>query len=201
MTEASEKTIAASTSPSPAFAEQRDDQHRHEQDPQDGEEVGPVDGDHPVIIVRDAPRAATAISRYRDIVARMASDPPDTALFVRIPQAQARALDRLAFESRRPKQAVVSELLGRYIEGRRAPLTPRVRRSPSSGWHSFRATQSDVLTLEGVAELLEVEPELVAELAENGELPGRRIGVAVALRARRRARLAGAGPGARPADG
>ena len=105
----------------------------------------------------------------------MASDPPDTALFVRIPQAQARALDRLAFESRRPKQAVVSELLGRYIEGRRTPLAARAE-EPQLGWHSFRATQSDVLTLEGVAELLEVEPELVAELAEKGELPGRRIG-------------------------
>ena len=105
----------------------------------------------------------------------MAADPPDTALFVRIPQAQARALDRLAFESRRPKQAVVSEMLGRYIEGRRSPLVVRGD-EPQLGWHSFRATASDVLTLEGVAELLEVEPELVAELAEKGELPGRRIG-------------------------
>ena len=105
----------------------------------------------------------------------MAPDPPDTALFVRIPQAQARALDRLAFESRRPKQAVVSEMLGRYIEGRRAPLAALVE-EPQLGWHSFRASQSDVLTLEGVAELLEVAPELVAELAESGELPGRRIG-------------------------
>jgi len=102
-------------------------------------------------------------------------DPPDTPLFVRIPQAQARALDRLAFESRRPKQAVVSDMLGRYIEGRRPSLTARVA-EPELGWHSFHATQSDVLTLEGVAELLEVPPELVAELAQAGELPGRRIG-------------------------
>jgi excisionase family DNA binding protein len=105
----------------------------------------------------------------------VATDPPDTALFVRIPQAQARALDRLAFESRRPKQAVVSEMLGRFIEGRRAtPLA--LAREPALGWHSFRANQSDVLTLEGVAELLEVAPELVAALAEKGELPGRRLG-------------------------
>jgi excisionase family DNA binding protein len=33
-----------------------------------------------------------------------------------------------------------------------------------------------VLTLEGVAELLAVEPEEVAALAESGDLPGRRIG-------------------------
>ena len=34
----------------------------------------------------------------------------------------------------------------------------------------------NVLTLEGVAELLAVEPEVIAELASRGELPGRRIG-------------------------
>jgi len=105
----------------------------------------------------------------------MAPDPPDTALFVRIPKAQARALDRLAFESRRPKQAVVSEMLARYIEGRRTSL-PAHADEPQLGWHSFRPTQSEVLTLEGLAELLEVAPELVAGLAQTGEIPGRRIG-------------------------
>jgi excisionase family DNA binding protein len=105
----------------------------------------------------------------------MSADPADTPLFVRIPQAQARALDRLAFESRRPKQAVVSDMLGRYIEGRRSSLSAPPD-EPQLGWHSFRATQSEVLTLEGVAELLEVPPELVAEMAQRGELPGRRIG-------------------------
>ena len=43
-------------------------------------------------------------------------DKPTAALFVRIPQEQARALDRLAFESRRHKQAVVSDLLARGID-------------------------------------------------------------------------------------
>jgi excisionase family DNA binding protein len=109
----------------------------------------------------------------------MPGDPRDTAaLFVRIPQDQARALDRLAFESRRPKQAVVSELLGRYIDGspaRRGPARALVE-EPVVGWHSFRATQSDVLTLEGVAELLEVASDHVAALAAAGELPGRLIG-------------------------
>jgi excisionase family DNA binding protein len=33
-----------------------------------------------------------------------------------------------------------------------------------------------VLTLEGAAELLQLEPDAVAELAASGELPGRRIG-------------------------
>ena len=45
-------------------------------------------------------------------------------LFVRNPQAQARALDRLAFETGRPKQAVVSELIARYVEDE-GPPDPR----------------------------------------------------------------------------
>jgi excisionase family DNA binding protein len=109
-----------------------------------------------------------------------------TALFVRIPQEQALTLDRLAFESRRPKQAVVSELLSRAI-GEPAPTEPAQRRvtietiaEPPTlvGRHAFRAYEPDVLTLEEVAELLQVEPAAVAELAGGGELPGRRIGEA-----------------------
>lgn len=41
---------------------------------------------------------------------------PTEALFVRIPAEQARRLDRAAFELRRPKQALVSELLARYVD-------------------------------------------------------------------------------------
>src|SRR5579871_1488664 len=100
------------------------------------------------------------------------SEPHDTAaLFVRIPQAQARALDRIAFESRRPKQAVVSELLARSLDGpaarRRPPIVDEGPHVPIVGWHSFRQIDADVLTLEGVAELLAVEPGLVAELAAS----------------------------------
>jgi excisionase family DNA binding protein len=99
-----------------------------------------------------------------------AANRPETApLFVRIPQAQALALDRVAFESRRTKQAVVSDLLGRYI-------ADPGESAPTLGRHSFRAFDVEVLTLEGVAELLRVDPALVADLAAGGELPGRLIG-------------------------
>jgi excisionase family DNA binding protein len=104
---------------------------------------------------------------------------PNAALFVRIPQAQARALDRLAFETRRPKQAVVSELLSRAIgepTGRRVTIETIQEPATVVGRHAFRAFEPDVLTLEEVAELLAVEPAAVAELAASGELPGRRIG-------------------------
>jgi excisionase family DNA binding protein len=102
-----------------------------------------------------------------------------TALFVRIPQAQARALDRLAFESRRPKQAVVSELLSHYIgepAARRVTIETHEEPGTVIGRHAFRPFEPDVLTLEELADLLQVDPGKVEQLALAGELPGRRIG-------------------------
>jgi excisionase family DNA binding protein len=104
---------------------------------------------------------------------------PTAALFVRIPQAQARALDRLAFESRRPKQAVVSELLSRYMgepADRRVTIETQEEPGTVIGRHAFRPFEPDVLTLEDVADLLQVDPQLVEQLARSGELPGRQIG-------------------------
>ena len=106
-------------------------------------------------------------------------DKPTAALFVRIPQAHARALDRLAFESRRPKQAVVTELLARHFgepADRRVTIETLVEPTAVIGRHAFRPFEPDVLTLEEVAELLCVEAEAVAQLAASGELPGRLIG-------------------------
>ena len=129
------------------------------------------------------------------------SDKPTAALFVRIPQAHARALDRLAFESRRPKQAVVTELLARHFgepADRRVTIETLGDSSPVIGRHAFRPFEPDVLTLEEVAELLSVEPGAVAQLAESGELPGRRIGDA--WRFARSAVLDWLARGARPTD-
>ena len=122
--------------------------------------------------------ARTGISSYRDIV-RPVPEKATTALFVRIPLAQARELDRLAFESRRPKQVVVSELLSRSIgepAARRVTIETREERGTVVGRHAFRPFEPDVLTLEEVAELLAVDREQILELARSGELPGRRIG-------------------------
>jgi excisionase family DNA binding protein len=108
-------------------------------------------------------------------------DRPTAALFVRIPTAHARALDRLAFELRRPKQAVVTDLLARHFGGEPDDRRVTVEMGQDSnviGRHAFRPYEPDVLTLEEVAQLLAVEPEAVEELARTGELPGRRIGEA-----------------------
>jgi len=100
------------------------------------------------------------------------------ALFARIPTEQARALDRLAFESRRPKQEVVAELLSRSIgeQARRVTVETRDDGGLVLGHHAFRPHEPDVLTLEEVAELLAVAPALIERLARDGELPGRQIG-------------------------
>jgi excisionase family DNA binding protein len=100
------------------------------------------------------------------------------ALFVRIPAAQARALDRLAFEQRRPKQEVVSDLLSRSFEEdtRRVTIESQEDGGFVVGHHAFRAYEPDVLTLDEVAELLGVETRAIESLAREGEIPGREIG-------------------------
>jgi predicted DNA-binding protein len=44
------------------------------------------------------------------------AETPTEALFVRLPAEHARRLDRAAFELRTPKQALVSELVERYVD-------------------------------------------------------------------------------------
>jgi excisionase family DNA binding protein len=146
---------------------------------------------------------------------------PTAALFVRIPAEQARRLDRAAFELRRSKQALVSELVERYVDpdspaslralGAITPARERARGgqaaqaqtglhgeagrrrvtvetlepdTPVVGHHSFRPeetqpalapAESEVLNSEQAAELLQLAPSVVEQLAEDGELPGRRL--------------------------
>ena len=83
-------------------------------------------------------------------------------LFVRLPQQQAVALDRLVEETGRRKQHVVSELLGDRLSGDRIELARRI--------------PEEVLTLEEVASLLRVPAGDVRARAEAGDMPGRRFG-------------------------
>jgi excisionase family DNA binding protein len=93
-----------------------------------------------------------------------------SALYVRIPTPLAEGLDRMAFETRTAKQDIVADALRRItVETRDDALTvghAEVR--PDAG--------PDVLTLSGVAELLQVEKAKAKAMAERGELPGRRVG-------------------------
>ena len=125
-------------------------------------------------------------------------------LYVRLPIAQAAALDQAAFALRAPKQALVAGLVARYVDpesdegleslrelaagaqrgrgeafgfGDRRRITVETEADTLTvGRHAFRpAGGGDVLTLAQLAELLQVEADEAERLAESGELQGRRI--------------------------
>jgi excisionase family DNA binding protein len=111
-----------------------------------------------------------------------------TPLFVRLPAEQAEKLDRAAFELKVPKQQLVNALLERFsasqlarlpgVEaGRRRVVVESEVDDMAVGSHSFRPFEPiEVLSPAEVAELLQVDESVVRELAEAGDLPGRKIG-------------------------
>jgi excisionase family DNA binding protein len=89
---------------------------------------------------------------------------PDTQpLFMRLPRDVAERLDRTASDRGMSRREVVTRL----ITGDDLVV----------GQHEFRPSPAPaVLTLPQAAELLQVAEDVVAGLAEAGELPGRRVG-------------------------
>ena len=84
-------------------------------------------------------------------------------LFVRLPRDQVAELDRLVDTTGQRKQQLVSDLLaGRLQVGR-----IEIRDTPSAS--------EEVLNLEELAKLLRVSMDAAEALAEEGELPGRRV--------------------------
>ncbi len=118
--------------------------------------------------------------------------PSTSALFVRIPAEQAQRLDRAAFALKLPKQRLISGLLERYVDpdsadsldalsgaeegGRRVTVETFGEDPLAVGHHHFRPREADVLTAVEAGELLQVEVEVIERLAQDGELPGRRLG-------------------------
>jgi excisionase family DNA binding protein len=98
-------------------------------------------------------------------IIRRAMSQERVPLFVRLPQEQAAALDRLTQATGRRKQQVVSELLADRLAVGRIDL-----RDGRSG------AAEDVLTLDEVAQLLRVPADEVRARAMQGDLPGRRFG-------------------------
>jgi excisionase family DNA binding protein len=95
-----------------------------------------------------------------------------TPVFIRLPKNQAAALHRLASETGRTKQHVVSELVGQALAAPPQPLAvgrAEVSRTPQE-------RDDEVLTLEEVAEMLKLRPDTVRSRAEQGDLPARRFG-------------------------
>ena len=120
---------------------------------------------------------------------RARSSTAETALYVRLPSEAVEKLDRAAHVLGIAKKEVVAGLVSRYVDpdssrGRKAlgelAEPGRPTEDPGAvvaGTHSFRPhDEPQVLTPEQAAELLQVDVKVVLELAEAGELPGRKLG-------------------------
>jgi excisionase family DNA binding protein len=95
-----------------------------------------------------------------------------TPVFIRLPKNQAAELNRLANETGRPKQHVVSELVGQALTA--APRSLAMGRAEVFGTPQER--DDEVLTLDEVAALLKLPSDAVRSRVERGEVPARRFG-------------------------
>ncbi|MEJ7601681.1 MAG: helix-turn-helix domain-containing protein [Kofleriaceae bacterium] len=118
--------------------------------------------------------------------------PPDEgALYVKLPAAAVDKLDRAAEALGVRKKDLVAGLIAKHVDpDSQRGLTAlgalsQPRRvtvelgeaGPTLGSYSFQPHDPpEVLTVEQVAALLQLEVHAVAELAEAGELPGRKLG-------------------------
>src|SRR4029453_9820518 len=106
-----------------------------------------------------------------------------TALYVRIPTAEAEKLHRAADVLRSSKRELITKLVAHFdpedpVWSREVagPL-PGAQAEWSVGQHSFQpAAELEILTPAQLAGLLQVEEEIVVELAEKGDLPARKVG-------------------------
>jgi excisionase family DNA binding protein len=92
-----------------------------------------------------------------------------TPLYVRLPTDEAEKLDRAAFELKTSKQDLVADLIRRFtIETQDDGM--------AVGHAAFRPfSPPEVLNTSELAAWLQVEEQAVTELAEQGELPGRKL--------------------------
>jgi excisionase family DNA binding protein len=102
-----------------------------------------------------------------------------TPLYVRIPTTHAEQLDEAAHVLRRSKQDLVTGLLNTYgdVDTLRRVTVETTDNALTVGHAEFRPfAPPEVLTIAQLAAWLQVEPEAIAELADDGELPGRKLG-------------------------
>jgi excisionase family DNA binding protein len=113
-------------------------------------------------------------------MARPRRQTDETALFVRIPSAEAAKLHRAADALGAPKRELIANLVARYVDPENPAALSALGGAQaewSVGRHSFRpAEELEILTPAQLAWLLQVEEEVVLELAEKRELPGRKVG-------------------------
>jgi excisionase family DNA binding protein len=90
-------------------------------------------------------------------------------LYVRLPTPEAEKLDRAAFELKTSKQDLVAGMIRRFT-------VETADDGMAIGHAAFRPfAPPDVLTTADLATWLQVDEQAVADLAEQGELPGRKL--------------------------
>ena len=117
---------------------------------------------------------------------------PEGALFVRLPAAAVDKLDRASEALGLRKKDLIAGLVTRYVDpdsprGLNALGTLSTRRvavdlgepSATVGSYSFQPYDSpppEVMNAEQAGQFLQIEEDVVIELAETGKLPGRKLG-------------------------
>jgi excisionase family DNA binding protein len=102
-------------------------------------------------------------------------------LFVRLPAPTAKKLDHVAVELGMSKQDLVADLVEQRLPfpggGTRRVIVETADDTLSVGRAEFFPTEApEVLTLDEAAELLRIDPDQLAQLADSGEVPGRKLG-------------------------
>ncbi len=93
---------------------------------------------------------------------------------MRLPETQAQTLDEAAHRLRRSKQDLVASLI--TLDNLRRVTVETTDDTLTVGHAEFRPhTPPDVLTVDELAAWLKTDVEAIAELAEAGELPGRKL--------------------------
>jgi excisionase family DNA binding protein len=113
-------------------------------------------------------------------VARPRRQADDTALFVRIPSAEADKLHRAANALGAPKRELITKLVARYVDPENPATLSRLGGAEtelSVGRAWFRPVEElEILTPAQLAGLLQVEEETVIGMAERREIPARKVG-------------------------
>lgn len=103
--------------------------------------------------------------------------PPETPLYVRLPNAAVEKLDRAAAALGMRKKDLVANLVTRYVDPDSQQGLSAL--SAKLGSYSFKAYASElpeILSAEQAGQFLQIPEQSVIELAEAGELPGKKLG-------------------------
>jgi excisionase family DNA binding protein len=124
------------------------------------------------------PGAATRRRRFcyrRDITGYQRSE--RTPVFLRLPHAEAQRLDEASRRLGTPKNRLIADLVAAHLAADDPPAAIGALKGAPIGRAAFGAVdEPEVLTLEQLAALLSLEVDATRELAEAGELPGRKLG-------------------------